>query len=231
MGDLARLFDDGSSEYLENTTAAPVLAVPLTMAAWFYCDDVTTWTDRNLVSIQDKDTEKNYFQLRLRAGDTEIVRAHTRSAAAQGGATSTAEYNVNTWHHAAAIFSATDARAVYLDGANKGTENTDITPVDLDSVSIGRLGDSSPDQYMSGGIFLAAIWNVALTDAEVALLAAKHAPLCIRPENLMAFWPLTDTVDDSDWLGGFDLTAFNTPGWMTGPTGIMYPVKPMLAIY
>ena len=231
MTDLARLFDDVQSEYLENTTSAPVLAVPLTIAAWFYCDDVTTWADRNLVSIQDKDTEVNFFQLRLRAGDTEIVRAHTRSAAAQAGAVSTAEYSVNTWHHAAAVFSATDARAAFLDGANKGTETTNITPANLDSVSIGRIGDSSPGQYMSGGIFLAAVWDVALTDAEVALLAAKYAPLCIRPESLVAFWPLTATMNDDDWLGGFDLTAFNEPGWMTGPTGIMYPVKPMLAIY
>jgi len=226
MGDLARLFDDDSSEYLENTTAAPVLAVPLTIAAWFYCDDVVTWTDRSLVGIQDKDTAVDFFQLRLRTGDNELVRARTRDSGGSAAASSTAQFGGSTWHHAAAVFSATDARAAFLDGANKGTESTDLTPANLDSVSVGRMGDSSPDEYMSGGIFLAAIWNVALTDAEVALLAAKWAPLFVRPESLVAFWPLTDTMDDDDWLGNFDLTAFNTPGWMAAPSGIMYPVKP-----
>ena len=223
MGDLARLFDDGSSEYLENTTAAPVLAVPLTMAAWFYCDDVTTWANRSILSVQDKDSAVDFFQLRLRTGDQNVVRATTRDSSNTVNADSTSQFIVNTWYHGAAVFSAVDARAAYLQGSNKGTESTSVTPVNLDSVSVGRVGDSSPDQYMSGGIFLAALWNAALTDADVALLAAKWAPMCVRPESLVAVWALT--MNDDDWLGNFDLTAFNTPGWMAGPSGIMYPVK------
>ena len=205
---MARLFDDAQSEYLERDEA-PVTAVPLTMACWFYTDEMENY--QALMFIGDKAAENNFFTLRLsddHAGN--IVEFDRRSAAARTQAQTTAGFNINTWHHACAVASATDSAAVFLDGGNKGTEVTDITPVGLDRVSIARYGDDSPGTYMSGRIAEAAIWNVALTDAEVAGLGDRVSPLFIRPQNLVAYWPLIRD-EDRDPVGGFDLTAFNAP--------------------
>ncbi|KKK59939.1 hypothetical protein LCGC14_3029330, partial [marine sediment metagenome] len=90
-------------------------------------------------------------------------------------------------------------------------------------VSIGRSGISTPQSYMDESIAEVAIWNVALSNAEVALLAKGFSPLLIKPESLVSYWPLVRD-DDNDWIGGFDLTAFNTPTVSDHPPVIMHPV-------
>jgi hypothetical protein len=78
---------------------------------------------------------------------------------------------------------------------------------------------------MSGSIAEAAIWNVALTDAKVAILAAGFSPLFVDPQSLVAYWPLVRDTDD-DVVGGYDMTAYNTPTVASHPPKIFYPVSP-----
>ena len=42
----------------------------------------------------------------------------------------------------------------------------------------------------TGDLAEAAVWNVALTDAEVAALARGIHPFLIRPDALVAYWPI-----------------------------------------
>ena len=216
---MARLFDDGSSEYLE-VSSTPVTAVPLTIAAWFYMDDAVTWANRTLVNVVDSGSANNWFNLYVRAGDSNVVRAGTRSSSGWQYAESTTTYSASTWHHACGVWAAADDRAAYLDGANKGTEATSITPAGIDSIDVARLGDSSPGNYFSGSLAEIAIWIAALIDAEVAALAAGASPLTIRPASLVAYWPLIRD-EDQDIVGAYSLSANGTPTVEVHPPSVL----------
>ncbi|OGU80429.1 MAG: hypothetical protein A2W11_00760 [Ignavibacteria bacterium RBG_16_35_7] len=212
---MARLFDDLSSEYLEIDSSV-ITTQPLTMAAWVYSDSATLL--QAILSVADKDSATKLHFLELAgtiAGDP--VRMASITVGSPSYAATTTGYSVNTWHHAAGVVSASNARAAYIDGGSEGTDATEEDPgAVLDRTSIGRLGDSTPAQYFSGNIAEAAVWNIALTIGEIAILAKGFSPLFVRPQNLVAYWPLINT-NDIDIVGGFNMTAFNTPSVATHP--------------
>lgn len=203
---MARLFDDATTEYLEVASSA-VSGYPLTLAGWFYSDDAAA--EQVIVSVADSATSANYHVLVAHGGlGGDPVTA--RSRAANGTAQSSTGYSINTWHHACGVFTAADDRAAFIDGGSKGTDATSSADTGFDAMSIGRVGDSSPSDYFSGRIAEVGIWDVALSDAEVAVLGAGYSPLFVRPQNLVAYWSLIRD-EDQDRVGGFDMTAFNTP--------------------
>jgi len=112
--------------------------------------------------------------------------------------------------------SATD-RAVYIDGGSKGTNATSNTPSGLASTRLGK--DHDNNNALDGRIGEGAIWNVALTDAEVARLAKGIHPFKVRPANIVAYWPLWGrNSPEPDCVGGFNLTV-------TGATQAAHPPK------
>lgn len=223
---MAILFDDAATEYLERD-AAPVTAVPLTMACWFNVDeDAKTF---ELMWIGDKDAAPNNEEFGLRANPAaagDPVQASIRSAGTSVAAATTTGLTVGQWHHACGVQSATNARAAYIDGGSKGTNTSNLTPAGLDRIAIGRSGRPTPANYTSGNVAEAAVWNVALTDAEIALLGKGFSPLFFRPEKLVFYSPLIRLAAGGvqrDWIGGFDLTEFNTPASAAHPPKIIYP--------
>lgn len=222
---MARQFDDGATEYLERDSA-PVAVAPFTISCWFNSDDIAA--RQALVWIGDKDVDNSAWVLQARGdvgGDPVVFGA--RQAGGFNVATSSTGFSANTWHHACGVETANNDRAVFIDGGSKGTDVTATTPAGADRVSIAREGDNTPSNYMSGAIAEVAIWNVALSDAEVALLAKGFSPLFIQPHNLVAYWPLIRD-DDNDWIGGFDLAAFNTPTVATHPPLVVHPIRKSL---
>jgi hypothetical protein len=186
---MSRLFDDGATDFAE-VGSTPITGVPVTLACWFYSDDVTA--GQCLMGIFDASVADHYIRLEAagaRAGDPVIIRTKAGAAAA-AFAESSSGFTANTWHLACGVSSAVDTHAAYIDGANKGTDATSRTPANLDTISVGRSGDSTPSLYMSGRIAWGAIWNAALSDAEVAALAGGILPWKIRAGNLQACYPL-----------------------------------------
>lgn len=55
-----------------------------------------------------------------------------------------------------------------------------------------------------------AIWAAALGAAEVAMLAAGVAPPLVRPDALVAYWPLRRNTELLDPWGGYTLSASGT---------------------
>lgn len=205
---MARLLDDASSQYLTNANAI-VSATPLTMACWFYSDDATVL--QTLMSIGQSADNTNFFSLHADgsvAGDP--VRISRNGSVV---ASTTTGYTVNTWHHACAVYADATTRASYIDGGSKGTDSTSWTPSGMNVTSIGRLErNSTTKRYMSGRVAWPAIWNVALTDAEVLMLARGFSPHMVRPEALVAFWPLHgNDSPEPDLFGGFALTLSGSP--------------------
>lgn len=224
---MSRSFVRASSQYLRNLSA-PVTVAPLTMCCWARTADVTN--NKALMSIGDS-TVNNRFTLAVTPA--ERVTAATQGGGSTSTATSTGAAGLiaaNQWFHAAGVYNA-GSRIVYttLQGSvttNKVTASATRTPAGVDRVVVGSLHTLA--NYWDGQIAEAAIWDVALTDSEIAQMGQLAvSPLMIRPENLICYWPLQGYHSpEHNRLGGFDLTV-------TGPTQgehvrIHYPRSPLL---
>jgi len=215
---MARAFWGGNSEYLM-VAATPIVAAPFSVALWAYTTDASK--DQSVFWLGDKDASADFWSLILSgtaAGDPVVWQVVDSTAAS---ATTTAGYNADGgWHHMCGVEISSVSRAAYFDGGSKGTDTTDRTPDNSDSCAIAMKRDTTPGSPHYGGIAEVGLWDVALTDAEVAILALGYSPRFVRPANLVACWPLIR--DDRDIVDGYNMTPYNAPSIAAHPR-IIYP--------
>ena len=218
---MARAFASASSQYLTVTNAA-LSADPITMAAWMYPlqDNVTGI----VLSITDHDATTGRWS--LRAQSTGVVSAiKSQDDGTSGNAVSSASYTANAWNHAVAVFSHLSSRTAYVNGGNSGTNTTTITnELGPSATSIGVQRFFSNTDYFNGYIAHAAIWSVALSASEVAKLYNSGIgvdPRSVRPDALVAYWPLINGDGDQDYWGNFHLTASGSPTYAQHPPVLM----------
>jgi hypothetical protein len=196
---------NGTNQYL-NTTTAPVVDEPLTMAAWFNVNNITV--SNVLVSVCSN-TAVSFHVLQANGTFTgDPVTANTNDGTGNVQAATTAAYTANTWQHACGVFSANNNRAAYLNGGSSGTNTTSraVTPT---RVTIGaRNSAATVGNYCAGLIAEVGIWNAALTAAEVASLAKGMTCDKVRPQSLVFYAPLVR--DLIDYKGGLTITNNNT---------------------
>lgn len=225
---MARDFN-GSTQYLTNANAV-VSGTPLTLACWFRSDDVAN--AYTLMCVEKPGpANPEFFRITLRgnlAGDPVTARAQVGVTA--GVAQTTSGFSASTWHHACAVFTDATNRAVFLDGGNKGTESTNAAPSGLTTTSIGTdFVTGSAGRHMAGLIAEAGVWNVALSDTEVAILALGVSPLLVRPQSLVAYWPLIGrTSPEIDLVGGYGMTLTNAPTVAVHPR-VLYQAQSVIA--
>lgn len=202
---------NGSNRYLE-INVAPVTAAPFTMGCWFRVANVTSHYE--LMWLGNKNDTDEEWRLQARGNETgDPVQFRLEDSGSFPFAETTAGFTVDTWHHACAVEAGVTDHRVFLDGANKGTETaTTVSPDGVNRISIGREGDSTPGKYINGRIAEAFLYDVALTDQEVSVLASGVCPIRVRPANLKGYWPLWGTHDpEIDLSGqGNSLTVFNS---------------------
>jgi hypothetical protein len=202
------------------TSGTPVTGAPLTIACWFQLS-VTT-LENVLVSLSDG-TATNQFYLAASGGTGgDPVRFITQATTANNAATSTG-YSANTWHHACGIEASATSRAAYIDGGSKGTNTTSRTPAGIDRVNFCVNGAGTTTNS-SKTLAEVGIWNVALTDAEVATLAAGVSPRLMRPANLVFYAPLITTNAPQIDLYGRTLANSASPTAAVHPR-IIYPAR------
>lgn len=141
------------------------------------------------------------------------IRSSTAFAIQVGNAvgtlvsTDTISPNVNAWNHGCGVFTSTQSRTVYLNGANAVTGTATTTPntADINAVYIGtQLISNSFTNYFEGEIAEIGIWNAALTPAEIASLAKGMTCDKVRPQNLVFYAPLVRNLQDA--RGGLAIT-------------------------
>jgi hypothetical protein len=211
---MARLFTSASSQYLENTNAV-LTSMPFTMACWFRSSDLTTTQTAMALGASGSNDRWALFLAGAQAGDF-LQAASVQSGTTTAAATTTG-FSADTWHHGCAVFASANSRSIYIDGGSKGSNAGSSTPGTPNRTSIGARNSSGVyGVFMSGRIADAGIWNVALSDAEVAALAKGLHPTRMRPDALVAFWELYgNDSPESDWhlIGGtrYPMTLVNTP--------------------
>jgi hypothetical protein len=204
---MSRLFDDVGSTTLDSAVV-PITDYPFTIACWFKSDDITI--NQTLYEISNSSDIGNRFRLSARgdlAGDP--IRFNMKDGITIRNADSTTGFSANTWTHACAVGRSATSRDVYINGGDKGSNTGAGTPTGLNGVSVGGTADLA--SFMSGNIAEIAVWNIALTDAEVALLTTRISAFLMHPESLVSYCRLIGTpTEEPDIILGFGLVDHGT---------------------
>ena len=215
---MARLFNDAILDYM-NINQPALSAAPLVFSCWFNSNDSIT-NHQSLIHIGDKDlSHQQLFELLLlnSAGTQRIQMAAVEVAV--GTALTADTWTPNTWQHACGIEASSTDRRVFLNGGSKGTNATNITPVNVDRTNIGARMNTTPAFFMSGMIAEAAIYDLSAwpgaTNSDKAdnfekilpSLAKGFSPLCY-PLGLVAYWPLIRGLNDK--VGSYNMAVSGT---------------------
>lgn len=215
---MARLFNPATPDFLRVETAVAT-AAPFTVALWArvnsIVDNSTVWW------MGDKDFDAESWalifrttgKLRFRIADSIILNVEAPGT-----------FGLNTWEHACAVEAGPSDHRVFLRGVGASTATGPRTPDGSDRTSIGRADDLTPDNAMRGDIAHVAMWSLALTDQEVASLAAGVSPLRMRRDALAAYWPVGGVQSpEPDIVGGLAMTVSGTPTKAEEPDGMWGP--------
>lgn len=184
--------------------------VPFTLACFFRAADAGPY--RTLLFAYNQAGGPHHW-LFLSDG---YVHAQTKWA---GTGSTSRPYTPNAWSHACAVFAASNERRVYLDGGSQGTDRGNaaweacdrITALDTPFYTAPLLG---------GAIAEAAVWLAALGEAEIAALAGGACPPRIRPNSLIAYWPLGGHFGPrlvDRWKQRRDLALSGSVSWIEHP--------------
>lgn len=198
-----------------------VTAAPLTLACWFNADNVTA--DHFLVGIQqDSGGGANHhfglYAFGTSGADTVVALARTTASSFAESATS---FSAGAWHHACGVFTSATSRAAFIDGGSKGTNATSRAPVGVDRYVHCIRNDGT--FQLDGRIAEIAIWDVALTDDEVAALGRGFSPLLVRPASLIEYWPIIGRTSPEINLRSGGPTLTNTSGTVADHPRIIMP--------
>jgi len=210
---------NGSNQYLQRTDTCGISGTGFSIGCWFKTPS------SNADFIFGLCDSASYSQFLLYDNGNRYLYAYEAGTAA----VASAQFSNGTWHHALGVSIHNTSRAVYLDGANKGTSGgaTSVWPGPTLTEVAHRTKNNN---YWAGQVAWASIWNAVLTDADAAALGKGIHPTLVKPQNLVAFWPLggLDPQDPKDRWGGYDLTAYNSPTEEEHPAGLLYPQGPQI---
>lgn len=214
---MARAFVSASGQYLEAGTAV-VAAVPLTIAAWIRPANVGVV--RAIVSLSNS-AANEWFTLYQQANSKSA--AYQYDNAVVGLASATPAMTNGVWYHVGGVFASNSSRTSYFNGADAVTNTTACSPAGamnrtaVGAVYFGGTPTNASFPPFDGDIAEVAMWNVALTADEMAMLALGVSPLLVRPAALVAYWPLLgQTSPEIELRGRNELTV-------TGATAAPHP--------
>ena len=195
-------YTNGGSTYLSRNDTLGITDYPITVSQMLRPD-----SQANRVPFCFGDTDAlAYILFYMRDPADNDLLAWSRDDATSDWADTTTSYTTSGWHHVCGVWASSTSRIPYIDGGGSQEAVVDVPwPAGLDNTTLGaRWQSGSVAAYYQGGIAETAVWNVALTTAEISLLSAGASPLLVRPGNLVAYWPLVDNLNDI--VGGYNLT-------------------------
>lgn len=204
---MSRSFN-GSSQYGHNSFTMGT--TPLTLCAWVYPESVTGsgkavmgfFGNQNVYQMFGLSTALGKWYCASRAAGTEYYAASTTSPAN------------TTWTHVCAVFASTASRIIYVNGANEGSNSSNVTvSPSRFSVAVrtdGAVPAASPN-YFTGQMAEVCAFDAGLSASQVAELAAGLSPLQVSPGNLRVYLPLFgEQSPEINWRGT-GLTLVGSP--------------------
>jgi hypothetical protein len=179
------------------TTSSPVGAVPMTLACWFNTNTGSNGSGALMACGVASGTHRNQIQTTAQAGGTQTILANAIGASGVAGSTTESTASNSSWAHAAGVFASLTSRTAYLNGvaaiqgtADCGSQNQ------ADSIVIGARWATTLGFFYEGTVAEAGIWNVALTNDEIASLADGFTCDRVRPQSLVFYAPLIRDLHD-----------------------------------
>lgn len=200
---MARAFNGTTGTVLSGTP--PTLTYPLTVAYW---GKTTTTSGTQVGVVLGNGNSDQYVSLYLNGAAASCFVTGQNAAAGN--------VSTNTWFHHAGVVASTTSLTSVLNGSAGSTNTTLTTASTPGSMYVGQGADGAILSW-SGDIAEIAIWNVALTAAELTSLAAGISPLLIRPSALVSYMPLLGRHSPEIDLRG------NMPLTVTGATASDHP--------
>jgi len=218
---VARSLASASTEYLAH--AAQLAVPPFSVSAWVRpASDVG---GQSLWAMM-KTADKIGYWLDFDVGGNCRFGSASISGGGFGIATITGSApTVGNWSNFVGVAASASSKKIYLDYSTTATNATLSDPgTQPTETTIGTFDWGGKTAFVNGRVAEVAMWDVALTDGEAEALAQGVCPLFIRPANLIAYWPLGGIYgeNDKDRVGGYHMTAYNTPTWDDHPR-IIYP--------
>lgn len=223
---MSRVFDKSNSQNLY-ANSAPATDYPLTIAAWALYSVAPNSFARDVIaalSVAADGYDRHQICFYNVSGTINMDAFTTTNYDATASARVTGvSLSQDVWYHCCGVFSASNSRAGFVNGGNKATDSTDLSPSTLDRISLGaKINSGGTSAYMSGMIAEFAVWNVALTDDEVAKLALGWRPSRIRPASLVWYNPLVRGLQEV--VGGVSLTESASAPTVGAHPRVFYPM-------
>lgn len=194
-----------------SVASAAVTAAPLSIACWFNATAANTVG--RMVQLDDG-TNTNRFTIGKNGSGN--INAFAADAGGTRTAATSTTLSAGVWNHACGVFSGVSNRAAYLNGGGKGTNGVTATPANVAEMRIGA--DVSGTNTYVGDIAEVTVWNIELSDADVADLAKGFDPWFVRPDGIVAHWSLFGrSSPEPDFIGGFSMSLTGTPAQAAHP--------------
>jgi len=213
---------NGSTDKAESSTLV-VTGAPLSICCLARSEVTGAANNYDVLGLHANGDNANWFRLHFRsiAGVGVISNnAGSDNPIATQRLDTTTNYSANTYYSVCAIFTSLTSRDVYLDNGGNANGTTSIIPdpAKLNRTAMGFYDGLAPGAFFDGDIAECGIWNVALSAADLAALAARYAPPCVRRDKLLQYFP---SVRDASAIN--DTFGTENPLTLTGGTVNTHP--------
>ncbi len=219
---MARVFN-GSSQYL---SASSTLLSNEPIDFVVFCNSDTITVLQTAIALGNNGISGQigiYFRGDVGGDPVQAVKQDD-AAAATGLASTSTGYTATTWYNVSSSMISNTSRAMFINGASKGTNATSVNDPTPDYISIGALRRSSASDYFDGSIAEAYVLDTNMTDAQHTLAGKGISPFWLVPgKNVRAWYPLQGHNNNRVRNGYPDLTATGSPTNGTHPARVMRP--------
>jgi Concanavalin A-like lectin/glucanases superfamily len=197
-----------------SSTTLPATGFPVSLMMWV---NTTGGQGRRFFELSAGASETTGvigLLLDITGGASNKVSSYRLSGSTSNQALSSTAITTSAWQHAALVVSSSSSSAAYLNGGNKGTSSTAVSPATLTNLTIsGRPSDFTTG--IAGQAAHAAAWSRALSDTEVAYLGGGGNPRAVK--GTVSYWKMSTAAGVaetpvSDQIGSNDLTPSATIG-------------------
>jgi hypothetical protein len=217
---MARTFNGANPDYL-STAALSWPTTAITVAGWLYITSIpaNTYEGVWVANVGGAGIFAKISGLGWRGRPIYLPVTGTPGYVFYEDPDGTHFWSLNTWYHRAAVYDTTNGLKAYQNGTSYGTATANgnlafgsvVMNIGQDPTTAGR--------GVYGNLADFAIWNVALSAAEILSLSQGIRPNAIRTLNLIGWWPIDGLASPEPDLSGakHNATLNGTPTLGFGP--------------
>ena len=194
---------DGSDDYID--CGDPVNpSGDFSISVWVYFTDLQAETEQ-IIGNGDNDDDDSGWMVYWYNNELRFQVCHDGAGYKSAFKAWT---TTNQWVHIAEVFDEGSSIKLYINGVEGTPRTTNIgNYVDsIDNLVMGVNAGGDNLRPFEGQINEVAIWNTILSTTDIEILyksKIKGMPLQIKPDSLVAYWPMNDGRDGTHLGDGF----------------------------